>query len=176
MSNVFRERRFFDCRPSLIPFFVKTPCRHGHGGAIGFQSISLTNSLTIPALGDACQRHLRASGGDHPARRVTIDIDSFPIVVHGQQPGAAYNCHYQETVYHPLVASYSVAGKYDSMQAGHRLGNGFVHALLTMVCARIVLHRRAMIYRSKDTIRSVPSPFQLGHAGAGNGLSGCWGV
>ena len=82
------------------------------------------------SLGEACQRHLRATGGDHAARKVTIDIDSFPILVHGRQPGAAYNGHYQETVYHPLVASYSVAGGYDSMQDGHRLGNGFVHALL----------------------------------------------
>jgi hypothetical protein len=38
---------------------------------------------------------------------VTVDIDSFPLPVHGQQPGAAYNGHYQEVVYHPLVASYS---------------------------------------------------------------------
>jgi hypothetical protein len=28
------------------------------------------------------------------------------------------------------VASYSVAGRYDSMQEGHRLGNGFLHAVL----------------------------------------------
>ena len=82
------------------------------------------------SLCEACQRHLRATGGDHAARRVTIDVDSFPILVHGRQPGAAYNGHYREVVYHPLVASYSVAGKYDSMQEGHRLGNGFVHAIL----------------------------------------------
>jgi len=82
------------------------------------------------SLGDACERHLRATGGDHAARRVTIDIDSFPIAVHGQQPGAAYNGHYKDTVYHPLLASYSVAGTYDSMQEGHRTGNGFVHAIL----------------------------------------------
>jgi Transposase DDE domain group 1 len=82
------------------------------------------------ALADACQRHLRATGGDHAARKVTVDIDSFPIVVHGRQPGAAYNGHYRETVYHPLLASYSVAGKYDSVQDGHRLGNGFLHAIL----------------------------------------------
>lgn len=82
------------------------------------------------ALGEVCARHLRATGGDHAARKVTLDIDSFPILVHGRQPGAAYNGHYQETVYHPLVSSYSVAGKYDSMQEGHRLGNGFVHAIL----------------------------------------------
>ncbi len=82
------------------------------------------------SLSAACERHLRATGGDHAARKVTIDVDSFPILVHGQQPGAAYNGYYQETVYHPLVASYSVAGGYDSMQEGQRLGNGFVHALL----------------------------------------------
>jgi len=82
------------------------------------------------SLCEACGRHLRATGGNHAARKVTVDIDSFPIEVHGRQPGAAYNGHYQETVYHPLVASYSVAGGYDSMQDGHRLGNGFVHAIL----------------------------------------------
>ena len=57
-------------------------------------------------------------------RLAVIDVD------HGQQPGAAYNGHYRDTVYHPLVASYSVAGSYDSMHEGHRLGNGFLHALL----------------------------------------------
>ncbi len=82
------------------------------------------------ALAESCARHLRATGGDHAARKVTIDVDSFPILVHGRQPGAAYNGHYRETVYHPLLASYSVAGKYDSMQEGHRLGNGFLHAIL----------------------------------------------
>ena len=81
-------------------------------------------------LADSCERHLRATGGDHAARRVTVDIDSFPIQVYGQQPGAAYNGYYKETVYHPLVASYSVAGTYDSMREGHRVGNGFLHAIL----------------------------------------------
>jgi Transposase DDE domain group 1 len=82
------------------------------------------------SLVDGCERHLRAAGGDHAARKITIDIDSFPIRVYGRQPGAAYNGHYQEIVYHPLIASYSVAGDYDSTREGHRLGNGFLHALL----------------------------------------------
>jgi hypothetical protein len=81
-------------------------------------------------LADACERHLRATGGDHAARKITVDVDSFPIVVHGKQPGAAYNGHYKDTVYHPLVASYAVAGDYDSMHEGYRLGNGFLHAIL----------------------------------------------
>lgn len=82
------------------------------------------------SLAESCERHLRTTGGDHAARRVTIDIDSFPIEVHGNQPGASYNGHYRDTVYHPLVASYSVAGDYDSMHEGQRLGNGFLHAIL----------------------------------------------
>ncbi|MBS0260467.1 MAG: IS1380 family transposase [Planctomycetes bacterium] len=82
------------------------------------------------ALADACERHLRAEGGDHAARKITVDIDSFPISVHGQQAGAAYNGHYRDHVYHPMVASYSVAGDYDSMHEGYRLGNGFLHCVL----------------------------------------------
>jgi hypothetical protein len=82
------------------------------------------------SLCECCERHLRATGGDHAARKITVDIDSFPIAVHGHQPGAAYNGHYRDTVYHPLVASYSVGGDYDSMHEGYRLGNGFVHAIL----------------------------------------------
>lgn len=86
---------------------------------------ALRDSLAL-----SCERHLRASSGDHAAQRITVDVDSFPIAVHGNQPGAAYNGYYRDTVYHPLVASYSVAGTYDSVHEGHRLGNGFVHAIL----------------------------------------------
>lgn len=82
------------------------------------------------ALSDWPARHLRASGGDHAARRVTLDIDSFPLVVHGQQAGTKYNGYYQDTIYHPLLASFSVNGDYDACQHGGRLGSGFTHAML----------------------------------------------
>ena len=84
------------------------------------------------SLFDWTHRHLRSTGraADHAVMRATIDIDSFPIVVHGQQQGSSYNGHYRDTVYHPLVASFSVHGDYDSTRHGHRLGNGFLHALL----------------------------------------------
>ena len=84
------------------------------------------------ALADWTHRHLRATGGDHAVRHGTVDVDSFPIEVHGQQEGAAYNGYYQETIYHPIVASFSVAGDYDSTREGFRLGNGIVHAALRM--------------------------------------------
>ena len=84
------------------------------------------------SLFDWTHRHLRSSGrhSDHAVMRATIDIDSFPISVYGDQTGTSYNGYYQQTVYHPLVASFSVGGDYDSARNGMRLGNGFIHALL----------------------------------------------
>lgn len=85
--------------------------------------------VTRRGLGDWVERHLRSTS-DHAVRRGTIDIDSFPIEVFGQQAGAAYNGYFEARVYHPLVASFSVAGDYDSTRQGCRLGNGFIHAIL----------------------------------------------
>jgi hypothetical protein len=81
------------------------------------------------ALGDWTERHLRANS-DHAVRRGTIDIDSFPNEVHGEQAGAAYNGYFRSVIYHPIVASFSVAGDYDSGRQGLRLGNGIIHAML----------------------------------------------
>ena len=82
------------------------------------------------ALADWSGRHLRATGNDHAARRITIDIDSFPIRAYGSQAGAKYNGYYGEEMFHPLVASYTVGGDYDGFQKGLRLGQGFIHAVL----------------------------------------------
>jgi hypothetical protein len=82
------------------------------------------------ALADWSQRWLCSTGPDRRAASITIDVDSFLIPCYGQQPGSAYNGHYQDSGYHPLVASFSVGGKYDSAKEGHRLGNGFLHAVL----------------------------------------------
>lgn len=83
------------------------------------------------SLFDWIHRHLRSTGSsDRRVREATIDIDSFPIEVHGNQKGAAYNGYYHETVYHPMVASFSVGGDYDSTREGMRLGNGFIHCVL----------------------------------------------
>ena len=80
-------------------------------------------------LADSIERHVLAAGGRR-VRHATVDIDSFPIEVHGQQHGAEYNGYFRKTVYHPLVASLSVAGDYDGNREGERLGNGFIHAIL----------------------------------------------
>ena len=78
------------------------------------------------SLGDWVQAHQRASGPDRRVSRGTVDIDGFPVEIHGAQAGGAYNGYYRRTVYNPLVASFAADGDYDSP----RLGDGFVHAIL----------------------------------------------
>jgi hypothetical protein len=81
-------------------------------------------------LADWPARHQRATGNDHAARRITVDIDSFPVEAYGKQAGVKYNGYYRAEVFHPLVASYTVGGDYDGFQNGLRLGQGFIHAVL----------------------------------------------
>ena len=78
------------------------------------------------ALREWVARHQRAAGRGRKVTHGTLDIDPFPIEVHGQQPGGAYHGYYRQTIYHPLVASFSAGGDYDAP----RLGEGFVHAIL----------------------------------------------
>lgn len=71
-------------------------------------------------------RHQRAAGHGRKVMRGTLDIDPFPIEVHGQQEGGAWHGHYHRKMYYPLAASFSPGGDYDAP----RLGAGFVHAIL----------------------------------------------
>lgn len=90
-------------------------------------------------------RHLATSDCDQRVRHATIDLDSFPIEVHGKQQGSNYNGHYRTKAYHPLVASFSVAGDYDSTRVGKRMGNGFIHAIL----------RQGSVHTSKGATRFI---------------------
>ena len=78
------------------------------------------------ALAEWVGRHQRAAGEGRKVVRGTVDIDPFPIEVHGRQRGGAYHGYYRKTIYHPIVASFSAEGSYESP----RLGEGFVHAIL----------------------------------------------
>ena len=64
---------------------------------------------------------LRAMRGGHRPRFLTIDVDSLPIEVYGQQPGSEYNGHYHCRIYHPLIASAAETG--DLLDAQLRPGN-----------------------------------------------------
>jgi hypothetical protein len=68
--------------------------------------------------------------------KVTIDVDSVAIEVHGNQAGAAYNGHYGITCYHPLVTMLAETGHW--LSAEMRPGNvhtadGVVDHLFTVI-------------------------------------------
>ncbi len=64
-------------------------------------------------LAEVIRRHRQARGEKHLLRRGTLDIDVFPVTVHGRQEDAAYNGYYARTVYQPLTASFAPWGDYD---------------------------------------------------------------
>jgi len=99
-------------------------------------------------LAEWVARHQRAAGDGRKVTHGTLDIDPFPIEVHGRQPGGAYHGYYRRTIYHPLVASFSVAGDYDAP----RLGEGFVHAIL----------RRGNSSSAEGVVRFVRTALQRG--------------
>jgi hypothetical protein len=69
----------------------------------------IVRQMVVPFLGSRRQE-------------ATLDLDSFPHVVHGHQPGTAYNAHYHARCFHPLVAS--IDGRFF---LGGRLRAGNVH-------------------------------------------------
>jgi len=66
-------------------------------------------------------RGARAERGGKRPRRLTLDVDSLPIEVHGHQPKAVWNGHYRGRIYHPLVTSVAETG--DMLDARLRPGN-----------------------------------------------------
>jgi hypothetical protein len=72
------------------------------------------------AIFECAARRLEAARG-HRQRYMTLDFDSLPISVQGHQAEAAYNGHYHDTIYHPLVASIGETG--DLLDVDLRRGN-----------------------------------------------------
>jgi hypothetical protein len=62
------------------------------------------------ALLETASRRVRAMRKGHRPRYITIDVDSLPVEVHGEQPGSEYNGHYHIRMYHPLVATVAETG------------------------------------------------------------------
>jgi hypothetical protein len=56
----------------------------------------------------------------HPRAELTVDVDSLPLEVHGQQVGSAYNAHYHCHCFHPLLVSWEFG---DFLGASLREGN-----------------------------------------------------
>lgn len=56
----------------------------------------------LSVLLDAAERRMRLRPGER-SRETTLDLDSLPREVFGEQPGSAWNGHYRMRCYHPLV-------------------------------------------------------------------------
>jgi hypothetical protein len=57
------------------------------------------------------QQRCRWLDGRRRYREMTLDIDSLPIPVHGQQAGTRYNTYYGTRCYHPLVLGSADTGQ-----------------------------------------------------------------
>jgi hypothetical protein len=86
-------------------------------------STNHNRSVLRLALLEVAARRVRAGRGGHRPRYLTIDLDSLPVEVHGQQPGSEYNGHYHGQIYHPLVASVADTG--DLLDVKLRKGNAY---------------------------------------------------
>jgi hypothetical protein len=85
----------------------------------------LAKPKNLKVLREACMelasRNLRAENGGERLTRITLDVDSLPIEVHGHQPKAEWNGHYAARVYHPLITSIAETG--DMLDGRLRPGN-----------------------------------------------------
>jgi len=108
-------------------------------------------------------RHLRSGrrSRGRAVKRATVDVDSFPITVYGDQPGAAYNGYYGEKMYYPQVASLCVEGDYDASRQGHRLGNGFIHATLRQGQVHTAQGARRFMRRVVEHARQMARSFDV---------------
>jgi len=88
---------------------------------IALLSTPANRNILREAITELAGRRFRGMRGGHRQRYLTIDVDSLPIEVHGHQPGSAWNGHYHQRMYHPLVASVAETG--DILDARLRAGN-----------------------------------------------------
>jgi hypothetical protein len=67
-------------------------------------------SVLREAVLEKAGRGIRAERGGKRAKCITLDVDSAPIEVHGHQPKAEWNGHYNARIYHPLIISIAETG------------------------------------------------------------------
>ena len=84
-------------------------------------TLSFQRWILREALMTFAGRRIRTSQGGHRMRYATLDVDSFPLEVFGDQEGSSYNGYYGFTCYHPLVASIGESG--DLLDVELREGN-----------------------------------------------------
>jgi hypothetical protein len=116
----------------------------------------LTQGLGMPenvrgllaVLLDAAERRRRL-GRRVRLRETTVDLDSLPREVFGQQPGSAWNGHYRMRCYHPLVVR-SEWGDY----LGAKLRPGNVHTADGGLAFVLPILRRARAWAEQVWLRA----------------------
>lgn len=73
-------------------------------------STASNRAVLHESLLEVAARRVRASREGHRLRYVSVDLDSLPIEVYGEQPGSEYNGHYHARIFHPLVCSVAETG------------------------------------------------------------------
>ena len=81
---------------------------------------------------DAAERRMRLRAGRRVAE-MTLDLDSVPVEVFGRRIGSAYNGHYGQRCFHPLVVR-SARGDY--LGARLRPGNAYTAEGAATSCCR----------------------------------------
>jgi hypothetical protein len=86
-------------------------------------ALSVDSNPTVlrDSLLETASRRFLASRGGHRQRYLTIDVDSLPVEIHGQQAGGNYNGYYHAKVFHPLIATAAETG--DLLDIRLRPGN-----------------------------------------------------
>ena len=93
---------------------------------VGMLGADGNRAVVRRALVEFAARRHRVGRHGHRFRYLTVDLDSLPIEVEGQQPGSEYNGHYHTRIFHPLIASVGETG--DLLDAKLRAGNAHTAA------------------------------------------------
>ncbi len=96
---------------------------------------------------DAAEQRMGLRPGERH-RETTLDLDSLPREVYGQQPGSAWNGHYRMRCYHPLVVR-SEWGDY----LGAKLRPGNVHTADGGLAFVLPILRRARTWAERVWLR-----------------------
>jgi len=107
----------------LTPLDEALPSQPTLSRLIGTLAMADNRERLHEALMHFAGQRLRAFNRGHRRRELTLDVDGMPITVAGHQAGSAYNGHYGERVYAPLVASIGETGDL----VGTRLREGRAH-------------------------------------------------
>ena len=102
----------------------------------------------LAILLDAAEWRLGLGPGER-LREATVDLDSLPREVFGQQPGSAWNGHYRMRCYHPIVAR-SEWGDY----LGAKLRPGNVHTADGGLAFVLPILRRARRWAEQVWLRA----------------------